>query len=199
MKPDRTAPSGAVCFDATLRARRWPALAPEATVELKKRPRAVSSAVEHWFYTPLVGSSILSPPTSLRAAALRLGKPATTMARPSTSRSDVGGLSLRRFGWHANEIPRRIARLLMACGVRPVIPLTSSNVFVWASSVDRRSSWNDQRRMTVNDLLVFGQSRQAEYVRLAASPEWARTLGKLSGVSTDSRSMQRCNQCRALS
>jgi hypothetical protein len=30
----------------------------------KQAPRrAVSSAVEHWFYTPLVGSSILSPPT----------------------------------------------------------------------------------------------------------------------------------------
>jgi hypothetical protein len=28
------------------------------------REGAVSSAVEHWFYTPLVGSSILSPPTN---------------------------------------------------------------------------------------------------------------------------------------
>jgi hypothetical protein len=41
---------------------------------VRKKQRAVSSAVEHWFYTPLVGSSILSPPTSLRE--LRLGKPA---------------------------------------------------------------------------------------------------------------------------
>src|SRR6476661_9430231 len=35
----------------------------------RRLKRAVSSAVEHWFYTPLVGSSILSPPTSLRSPA----------------------------------------------------------------------------------------------------------------------------------
>ena len=57
------------------------------------RPRAVSSAVEHWFYTPLVGSSILSPPTSFRSLVrVRLGKPtrftdATAHARRITHRA----------------------------------------------------------------------------------------------------------------
>src|SRR5262249_37454470 len=47
----------------------------EAVFRSGHAPRkwAVSSAVEHWFYTPLVGSSILSPPTSLRLLAASLG------------------------------------------------------------------------------------------------------------------------------
>src|SRR5690348_3250548 len=43
--------------------------------------RAVSSAVEHWFYTPLVGSSILSPPTSLRPAGFALARQSSLACR----------------------------------------------------------------------------------------------------------------------
>src|SRR5262249_38320869 len=48
--------------------------------------RAVSSGGEQWFYTPLVGSSILSPPTSLRArrASLRELRP----SRPAFAERD---------------------------------------------------------------------------------------------------------------
>jgi hypothetical protein len=55
-----------------------------------------------------------------------------------------------------NEIPRRIVRLFILPGVRPVILTTSSKVFeVRASSINRRSSLNDQRRMAINKNLLF--------------------------------------------
>ena len=49
-----------------------------------------------------------------------------------------------------NEIPRRIAALFMASGERPVCLTTSSSeVEERASSINRRSSFNDQRRLTI--------------------------------------------------
>src|SRR5580704_3578747 len=77
-------------------------LASARLARIKRRNRAVSSAVEHWFYTPLVGSSILSPPTSLRSLReLRLGKPAQSLSwrserrLPRRSPKGEGGLSPR--------------------------------------------------------------------------------------------------------
>jgi hypothetical protein len=48
---------------------------------------------------------------------------------------------------------------------------SSSEVEERASSINRRSSLYDQRRLrTIRDPFCSGQGRQAEYVRLAVSP-----------------------------
>ncbi len=65
-------------------------LASAREARINRRNRAVSSAVEHWFYTPLVGSSILSPPTSLRSRSER--------RLPRRSPKGEGGLVAASFG-----------------------------------------------------------------------------------------------------
>src|SRR6516165_8232396 len=82
-----------------------------------------------------------------------------------------------------NEIPRRFAIFFRDSGERPVCLTTSSSeVEERASSINRRSSLNDQRCLRTIVTLLFGQGRQAEYVHLAVSSV-GRSGPKLSGAS----------------
>lgn len=91
----------------------------------------------------------------------------------------TGPLSFLAFG--LKEMLSRNAIFLIDSGFRPVASAASSNDFEpCAISIKRRCSANDQldfRTMPRNALCDPGQSRQAEYIRLATSPSWVRTWG----------------------
>ena len=78
--------------------------------------------------------------------------PRSLISGPKLSASGLEFSARNRFFLACDliEIPRRIAALFMASGERPVCLTTSSSeVEERASSINRRSSLNDQRRFTI--------------------------------------------------